>query len=215
MGGVLQQHINHTWQPVCFFSKRLLPAATKYSTFSCELPSIYLSIRHFRQFLEGREFYVLTDHKTLTHALPSSSSRYSPQETRHLDFISQFTSDIRHVQGKDNPVADALSGMDINALTAPTPPLDYTLIAQAQQNDPDLSQLRSISFHLQALPLPFSTSTILYDMTTSSPCPYVPAPFSHLVFDLFHNPLHPGICITQRLITECFVWPGINRDIRQ
>ena len=176
-----------------FFSKSLQPAETKYSTFSLELLSIYFSIRHFRHFLEGREFYVLTDHKPFTHALSSSSSHYSPRETRHLDFISQFTSHIRYVQGKDIPFADALSRMDINALTAPTPPLDYTLIAQAQQNDPDLSQLRSTSLHLQALPLPFSNSTILCDMTTASPRPYISAPFRHLVFDQFHNPSHPGI----------------------
>ena len=203
----------HTWHPISFFSKHLQPAKTKYSTFSPELLSIYLSIRHFRHFLEGLEFYVPTDHKPLTHALSSSSTHYSPWETCHLDFISQFTSDIRHVQGKDNPVADALSRMDINAFTAPTPPLDYTLIAQAQQNGPDLSQLCSTSLRLQALPLPFSTSTILCDMTTASPCPYIPAPFHHLVFDQFHNPSHPGILATQRLIMERFVWPGINKDI--
>ena len=134
VGGVLQQCINNTWQPISFFSKRLQPAEPKYSTFSRELLSIYLSIHHFRHFSEGREFYVLTDHKTLTHALSSSSSRYSPRETSHLDFISQFTSDIRHVHEKDNPVADALSRMGINALNAPpdpTTPLDYTLVAQA------------------------------------------------------------------------------------
>ena len=212
VGGVLQQRVNHTWHPISFFSKRLQPAETKYSTFSRELLSIYLSIRHFRHFLEGREFYVLTDHKPLTHALSSSSSRYSPRETRHLDFISQFTSDIRHVHGKDNPVADALSRMDINTFNAP---LDYTLIAQAQQNDSGLSQLKSTSLHLQALPLPFSTGTILCDTTTASPRPYIPAPFRRRVFDQFHNHSHPGIRATQRLITERFVWPGINRDIRQ
>ena len=78
MGGVLQQLVSHTWHPISFFSKRLQPAETKYSTFSHELLSIYLSIRHFHHVLEGREFYVLTDHKLLTHALSSSSSRYSP-----------------------------------------------------------------------------------------------------------------------------------------
>ena len=105
--------------PFLFSQKCLQPAETKYSTFSCKLLSIYLSIRHFCHFLEGREFYVLTDHRPFTHALFSSSSHYSPQETQHLDFISQFTSDIHHVQGKDNPVADALSHLDVNTLTAP------------------------------------------------------------------------------------------------
>ena len=194
VGGVLQQCINHTWQPISFFFKRLQPAETKYSTFSCKLLSIYLSISHFHHFLEGREFYVLTDHKPLIHALSSSSSHYSPRETCLLDVISQFTSDIRHVHGKDNPVADALSRMDINALNAPldpTPPLNYTLITQAQQNDSDLSQLKSTPLHIQALSLSFSTGTILCDTTTASPPPYIPTPFRSRVFDQFHNRSHP------------------------
>eukprot|EP00795_Rhopilema_esculentum_P012967 gene12967-biopygen3123 len=61
VGGVLQQHIQGHWQPISFFSKRLQPAEVKYSTFGRELLAIYLSIRHFRHYLEGREFYVLTD----------------------------------------------------------------------------------------------------------------------------------------------------------
>ena len=215
VGGVLQQYVHNIWQPISFFSKRLQPAETKYSTFSRELLSIYLSIRHFRHFLEGREFYVLTDHKPLTYALSTSSSNHSPRETRHLDFISQFTSDIRHVNGKDNPVADALSRMDVNAITIPPPPVDYALIAKAQQNDPDLPHLTSTSLQLQALPLPHSTETILCDMSTTSPCPYIPERFRHLIFEQFHGHAHPGIRATQRLITDRFVWPGINRDIRQ
>ena len=63
VGGVLQQKINNTWQPISFFSKKLQPAEMKYSTFSRELLAIYLAIRHFRHLLEGHEFYVLTDHK--------------------------------------------------------------------------------------------------------------------------------------------------------
>ena len=116
VGGVLQQCVQNIWQPISFFSKRLQPAETKYSTFSHELLSIYLSIHHFRHFLEGRGFYVLTNRKPLTYALSSSASNHSPREGRHLDFISQFTSGIRHVNGRDSPVADALSRMDVNAI---------------------------------------------------------------------------------------------------
>ena len=133
--------------------------------------------------------HVLTDHKSLKHALSSSSSSYSPRETRHVDFTSQFTSDIRHVDGKDNPVADALSRMDGNAITVPLLHIDYALIATAQQNDPDLSQLNSTSLHLQALSSPYSTDTILRD--TASPCPYIPEHFRNI--DQFHNHIHLGI----------------------
>ena len=71
--------------------------------------AVYLGIKHFRHFLEGRSFHVLTDHKPLTYVLNSRSDRYSPRQTRQLDYISQFTSTIRHVHGMDNVVADALS----------------------------------------------------------------------------------------------------------
>ena len=131
VGGVLQQQLGDTWYPISFFSKKLQPAELKYSTFGRELLAIYLSIRHFRHFLEGYEFYVLTDHKPLIHALSASPSRYSPRETHHLDFISQFTSDIRHIRGQANPVADALSRMEINALNSPAV-IDFHLLAAAQ-----------------------------------------------------------------------------------
>ena len=103
VGAVREQNINGMWQPIAFFSKRLQPAETKYSTFSRELLAVYLAIKHFRYCLEGQQFHVLTDHKPITHALLSSSDRYSPREIRHLDFISHFTSDIRHfmIYGKN------------------------------------------------------------------------------------------------------------------
>eukprot|EP00795_Rhopilema_esculentum_P017874 gene17874-biopygen608 len=154
VGGVLQQQRQGIWQPISFFSKRLQPSEVKYSTFSRELLAIYLTIRHFRHFLEGRKFHVLTDHKPLTHALASSPDRYSPRETRHLDYISQFTSDIRHVKGNDNPVADALSRLDLNAVYTSSP-IDFTLLAEAQQNDPEMVSLKSSSsLCLQDIPLP-------------------------------------------------------------
>ena len=215
VGGVLQQSINGTWHPISFFSKKLQPAEMKYSTFGRELLAIYLSIRHFRHFLEGHEFYVLTDHKPLTHALSAAPSRYSPRETRHLDFISQFTSDIRHINGKENPVADALSRMDINALNYSSA-IDFTILAAAQQNDPELPALKtSSSLRLHDVPLPSSTGTILCDISTALPRPYVPPSYRRHIFDQLHSLSHPGIRASQQLITERFVWPGINKDVRQ
>ncbi len=54
VGAVLQQLVHETWQPLGFFSKKLQPAEKKYSAFDQELLSLYLGIRHFRYFLEGR-----------------------------------------------------------------------------------------------------------------------------------------------------------------
>ena len=90
VGGVLQQCIDNVWQPLSFFSKKLSPAETCYSAFDRELLAVYATIRHFRHNLEGREFYVNTDHKPLTSIINSTTERPSLRQTRHL----AFTTDI-------------------------------------------------------------------------------------------------------------------------
>ena len=66
VGAVLQQFVDGLWQPISFFSKKLSPAETRYSTYDRELLAAYLALKHLRYFLEGRSFHVMTDHKPLT-----------------------------------------------------------------------------------------------------------------------------------------------------
>ena len=116
IGAVLQQRVDGQWQPIAYFSKKLTPPQTRYSTFDQQLLAVYLAIRHFRHMVDGREFSVYTDHKPLTQALSSRGTHHSPRQVRQLDFFPQFTSDIQHVKGAHNPVADSLSRIEINAL---------------------------------------------------------------------------------------------------
>ena len=66
--------------------------------------------------------------------------RLSPWQIRHLDYTSQFTSDIRHIQGSRNAAADALSRihLETNALLNSSQAIDFSVIATAQHNDPEL-----------------------------------------------------------------------------
>ena len=131
VGAVLQQYVQDTWHPISFFSKKLKPAEMRYSTLDRELLAIYLAIKHFQHFLEGCQFHVLTDHKPVTYALHTHLDRHSPRQARQLNFISQFTSTIRHVQGEDNTVADALSRVETNALITGQPPVvDFVAMAK-------------------------------------------------------------------------------------
>ena len=109
VGAVLQQRVGQVWQPLAFFSHQLRPPEIKYSTFDRELLALYLAVRHFRYFLEGRPFTAYTDHKPLTFAKSKVSDPWSSRQQRHLNYVSEFTTDIQHVAGKDNTVADALS----------------------------------------------------------------------------------------------------------
>ena len=109
VGAVLQQMVGGELQPLSFFSKKLDAAQQKYSAFDRELLACYLAIRHFRWSLEGRKFHVLSDHKPLSFALHRISDAWSARQQRQLGFVAEYTSDIRHVAGKKNVVADALS----------------------------------------------------------------------------------------------------------
>ena len=214
VGGVVHQLVDNEWQPLAFFSKRLQDRETRYSTFGRELLAAYLGIRHFRHLLEGRVFTLFTDHKPLTYALNSKPDRHSPREIRQLDFISQFTSDIRHISGKDNVTADVFSRVHIDSLRLHDS-IDFDAIAHAQEDDEEIASLSDDdSITLQRVPIPTSDNTILCDMSTGTPRPYIPASFRKSVFSALHNLSHPGIRATQKLCTERFVWKGINRDVR-
>lgn len=80
------------------------------------------------QVLEGREFCIYTDYKPLTYILFSVCTCHSLPTICHLDFISRFTSDIRHIKRVDNNVAYTLS-MDNDRQTI----INYAAMAAAQQ----------------------------------------------------------------------------------
>jgi len=47
--------------------------------------------------------------KPLMNAFNQDPLQGSPRQTRHLEFIGQFSTNIRHFSGKDNLVTDTLS----------------------------------------------------------------------------------------------------------
>ncbi|BHF85942.1 hypothetical protein SprV_1002911800 [Sparganum proliferum] len=192
---------------------KLSKAETRYSTFGRELPTAYLAVRHFRHLLEGREFTIFTDHKPLTFAIHSRSDKLSPQEIRHLDYISQFTSDIRHIDGSRNEVADALSRPSIAHLQL-SPGIDLAEMAAEQRRvgspgDEDVSGLQ-----LQELPLTTGNGTILCDVSTPSHRPFVPPSFRRKVFSSLHNLSHHGSRATDKLVSDRFVWPAVHKDLK-
>ena len=44
VGAILQQYIDGSWHPISFFSRKMEPAETRYSTFDKELLAVYLTI---------------------------------------------------------------------------------------------------------------------------------------------------------------------------
>ena len=211
VGAVLQQLVHGVWKPLVFFSKQLRPPERKYSAFDRELLALYLGVQHFRYFLEGREFVAFTDHKPLTFCMAKTSDMWSSRQQRHLAYISEFTTDIRHVQGK-NHVADALSRATISALHEG---IDYAAMAASQKEDPGIHAYRTAITGLQFEDVPFGPRgiTLHCDISTGHPRPIVPTGWRRKVFDLVHGLSHPSVRATRQLITARFVWHGICKQV--
>ncbi|CAK1584942.1 unnamed protein product [Parnassius mnemosyne] len=212
LGAVLQQYKNDAWQPLAFFSRKLSPAQQKYSPYDRELLAIYEGIKYFRHMLEARHFTVYTDHRPLCYAFHVRKSNCSPRQYRHLDFVSQFTSDIQHISGKDNIVADTLSRVD-----EIQQPVDFKELAKTQSTDSELSQLLGDESSLRIIKVkePDSKVEIFCDISLGIPRPFVPKSFRKAIFDSLHSLSHPGANATAKLVAQRFVWPGVRKDCRE
>ena len=109
---------------------------------------MYLSVKKFRYFIEGRQVTLFTDHRPLTFVYKDMSDKWSPRQQRHLCFVSEFTTDIRYVPAADNVVADALSRAPVdesrhiaNMESIFTGVIDYVDMAKQQAVDIGVQRL--------------------------------------------------------------------------
>lgn len=213
IGGVLQQLIDNQWQPLAFFSRKLSPSQQKYSPYDRELLAIYDAIKHFRHLLEARHFIIFTDHKPICYAFHIRKDKCSPRQFRHLDYISQFTTDIRHISGKDNVVADTLSRVE-----ELVQPVDIDILAKSQSADAELKQLLdkgTSSLRLVKTVIPGTQTELYCDNSTETLRPYVTKSLRVQVFQSLHSLSHPGANTTAKLVAQRYVWPAIRKDCRE
>lgn len=214
LGAVLEQKQTNHWRPLAFCSRRLSSAERKYSVFSRELLAIFFAIKKFRYFVEGRTFHILTDHKPLVSAVKNTLDSYLPREQRQLEYISEFTTDIKHIQGSSNLVADALSRnctiyTDIVANT-----IKFDDLAAEQFQSSDLLILQSCpNLNIQPIRLP-SGNTMLADLSFDRIRPLVPETFRRPIFTYYHSFSHSGIRASQKIIAQRFLWPNMKKNIR-
>ena len=218
VGGVLEQFLDGSWKPLAFFSRKLDKAQKSYSTFDRELLAMYSAVKHFAYFIEGRRFHIYTDHKPLTFALASSSERWTSRQQRHLALVAEYSTDVRHVRGRDNAVADALSRIELTDQvcgSVTTQDLDLVSMAKAQQEDAGVQAYRTAITGLVLADLLISgtNTTLLCDTSVGTPRPIVPLSWRRVVFDSIHGLAHPGIKTTRKMVSARFVWHGSNKEV--
>jgi RNase H-like domain found in reverse transcriptase len=130
---------------IAFYSRKLNPAQTWYTTTERELLSIVETLKEYRNILLGQQIEVFTDHKNLVYKTFNTE-----RVMRWRLIIEEFGPKLTYIKGASNIVADALSRMrltktdfgpevfatDADAGDFPANfPLSYKQLAYAQGKD--------------------------------------------------------------------------------
>ena len=105
VGDVLQSCMNSLWSLLAYFSCKLTPTVTSYSTVDSELLEVYLAFKHFWHYMEGWEFFVVMNHKPLTFTLAQAP-------LYQLDVMTY----ICYLKGSSNAAPNVLSCVEFDAI---------------------------------------------------------------------------------------------------
>jgi len=228
LGAVISQQ----GRPIAFYSRKLNPAQTRYTTTERELLSIVETLKEFRNILLGQQITIYTDHQNLTH-----KNFNTERVMRWRLIIEEFGPTFVYIKGSTNIVADALSRLDLNdtpplevqSLTLmdysdlfgkdlddiPTDiyPLEYRVLDDFQQRDPSLLKLfkhNSPGYHVKAFRGGGTTRMLIcYNDKI-----VVPMQLRQRVLNWYHMMLcHPGMNRTEESIRQHLWWPNIRDDV--
>ena len=106
VGAVLSQRLNSHWKPVAFYSHKFPPVVKNYASREAETYGIFMTIQHWRVFLIGHHFTVISDHQSL---VLSSQCKNSRRIQRWLLGLAEYDFDIKYRRGLLHSTPDALS----------------------------------------------------------------------------------------------------------
>uniref|UniRef100_A0A1I8NJ19 Uncharacterized protein n=1 Tax=Musca domestica TaxID=7370 RepID=A0A1I8NJ19_MUSDO len=178
-----------------------------------EITAVYQDVEHFKHMLEGREFLI-----SLIFAFEQSCEKASPRRVRQFDYISQYSTDIQHIRGADNNVADWLSR--IKTLT--TNEVNFGIMAAEQGHDEELKSLlepgKTSSLNLTLLQLPNTDKSMYFNVNGQRVRSYVPPSQRQLVLrklQVFQSPIFLRIRLQKLLSTVGCLYTVFQRKSLQ
>ena len=113
IGAVLSQQRHTTgsdahWHPIAYYSRKMIPAETRYETHDGEMLAIVVAFKQWRHYLEGAQtqITVKTDHDSLKSFM--TKKELNKRQARWAEKLAAFDFVIEYRAGKSNP-ADGLS----------------------------------------------------------------------------------------------------------
>ena len=153
---------------------------------------------------EGREFFVLTDHKPLYHTLGRLFAPCCTRQQRHLAYVSEFTQDIQHIPGEENVAANSRLRPPQLSCLAPSalPPFLNTKALSAGQTACSAMAALAADQCLHIFRRLLADGHMLLCSTlTGVDHPLLPPEFHRPAVDALHALSHPDVRSSHRLLT--------------
>ena len=227
LGAVISQN----GKPIAFYSRKLNPAQTRYTTTERELLAIVETLKEFRNILLGQRIRVYTDHQNLTYKAFNTE-----RVMRWRLILEEFGPELLYIKGEKNIVADALSrlslnetqfhppqsvhamaevyGLDKEELSSDIFPLRFRHIEEYQSRDKALLRKlasKSVGYTLNS----FRGGGKSRDLVCLNDKIVIPKPLRKRVVEWYHTQLcHPGETRTEQTIRQHFTWANLRKDVQ-
>ena len=228
-------------RPVAYASRTLTQSEKGYAQLEKEALSLVFGIKKFHQFLYGRRFTLVTDHKPLLtilgpkRGLPTLAAA---RLQRWALLLAAYQYDIEFRSTTEHSNADGFSRLPlkvgeesecVSAISVFTLsqieflPVDTDKLRRATKSDPVLSRVmtytqRGWPAHVEAELKPYANRR--QELTTEAGCllwgmrVIVPEPCRRAVLIELHTS-HPGMVRMKSLARLHIWWPSIDKDIEQ
>lgn len=212
-GAALGQVQNGEEVVIAYFSHKWANNEKNWAATEKEAAAVLLAIKHFRNYIWGRKFTVITDAQALTH-IKTIHADGAKRLARWVMELNSYEMEIKHRAGRLSVVPDALSRA-VNCIRSQENEVDEFqrhLIAQIEANPDNYPDYRVVNGVIKRL------EKVKDDIGCMSHRwkEYVPVSRREEVIKKVHKKLmHLGVKRSMDMIRRAYFWPNLRKSVQQ